>query len=537
MTTPRLSLVLFASLLLMGGCDGDKGSQNNPIPLDSGQVAPTLETNVKSIGESVDSNLTWLDESEFLGCMDGDEALPAVPGEDGEGAEFIEEEEGPDMAQLGTDIVEFLDKEVLTNLEKTDGSTLTYRLDPVAMFCMQGDEEGNESIDPECEKIFEGADVTIQVVSFIEGDLELTLIVNSHKPVMLAVHKAKLALSVNLAEAKAVWDLLSDNFTTDNAPPFTINTLAGVISVGLEIPEAQQVRLFVANTSTVVVDATIEGAKLNLNLAPSEGSVLANQATKTITGTAALAALDVVVGGSLVSMVMGDGCDEFFVEDAPVMPAGEGDGDEFPEGPMPEEDCEPTELDGEFAFALAGFTGTVELQDAQQSLNITGLGFGPKTTTVSKDGKQIFGFDFNADAGRTVDASIALCGDTAQLTLTPSLTVSAAFSLAPLTTTYPDLKDSWIENETLSVTFDGTTPTLGFDPMKVLSGELRFESKSRPELNVTVATGQCFEMGSEDIPVPVPVDGEGAPREEPPDEDGDDDDHPFSELKAGSCSE
>jgi hypothetical protein len=403
------------------------------------------------------------------------------------------------------------------------------------MFCQETDEAGTESLNEECAKMFADADVTIQVASYSKGDLEMTLVINSHEPLTLKVHQNKLAVELDLAEIKAVWELIADNFSADEEPPFSINQLQGIVSFGLENPGTQQVRGYIANTTALTVDAVIEGESISVSIAPSEGSITLDQIAKTITGALTVGAIDINAGGKLVTMLMGDGCDS---DEEPM------DRFESEESGMPErqaEACEPTELKGQFAIAIAGITGAIELTDSNQNIVLKGMGLGDQTTRITMDGQELLSVDINAELGRMLDASISICGNAPQLTVNPGLHAALKFAMSPLKSTFPELEGTWMENETLSIVFEGDAPTLGMDPFGVISGQLRMESESRPELNVTVAAGQCIGSSGSGVVVSEPW-ADGEPGNEHDGEDNsefheEDDDHPFAGMETTSCEE
>ena len=527
----KQSTALFISLLLIGCVSGN--DNRKALPLEGSEVAPTLETNMKSVGASLDSGMEWLENSETLGCMTEKQDSETHPAGDDE---FPMEEESQGMADVASDLVQFLNEEILTTLEESDGAVLTYRLQPTDMFCQDTDEEGVTSINEECAEIFTDADVTIQVASYSEGDIEMTLVINSHKPLTLKIHQDKLAVELDLAEIKAVWELIAENFPADEQPPFTVNKLQGVVSLGLENPGTQQVRAYISNTTAVTVDALIEGEPLNVSVAPSEGSIILDQVAQSIIGSLNVGAIDISAGGKLATAVIGDGCGDD--SNTAAFP------DDFEDMPMdepPMDECEPTEIKGTLGIAIGGITGAIELTDSAQNIVLKGLGLGKQTTRITMDGQDLIAIDLNAELGRMLDATVSLCDDAPQLAVNPGLNLALKFSMSPLTDTFPELKGTWMENETLSIILEGESPALGMDPFGVISGELRMESKGRPELNVTVGEGQCMGSTDSDIVAPEPWtehdDREHDRGREDTEIHEEDDDHPFSGMEVSACEE
>ena len=175
-------------LLIAAGCPGN-GPQLEPIPLESSQVTPALDSNMTALAVSIDDAVKWVGDSDTMGCF-GDSEPEHIDTPGGEPvAPRREEPQEAGIERFASDVVAFLNDEILTNLESTDGRILTYRIDPIALFCKDEDEEGNPTTHADCAELFDGADITVRVVSYAAGDLDMTLVINGYQPVTLKVHQ------------------------------------------------------------------------------------------------------------------------------------------------------------------------------------------------------------------------------------------------------------------------------------------------------------------------------------------------------------
>ncbi|MDP6946768.1 MAG: hypothetical protein QF464_21640, partial [Myxococcota bacterium] len=341
--------------------------------------------------------------------------------------------------------------------------------------------------------------------------------INGFEPATIALHGDDHAVHVHLPALRSAWDAIKDGFTDDGEdPPLDFTTAEGLVSVAIDFTAAGPIDVHVAATTAITVDGMIDGETVSLNLPASQGSVSLDQSGGLMDASVAVGALLASVAGELITKIIGDGCD---------------DDDEEPDPVGPTEPCVPNELVGLFALDLPGLSLGAQMVDAAENIAVNNLMVGDTTTTVSLDGETVMTFDLNAALDRMVNLTVGLCGDTPQITVDPALTVSAMFAMAPVSATFPDLEGSWIEDDTLGIQFDGTTPTLSLDPLQVVSGTLVVTSASRPDLNHTITAGQCFQLSEPDDDEPTDPGADPLP----PEEEEEEDEHLFSEMAVTTC--
>jgi len=455
-----------------------------PIALDSAQVHPSVQANLTDAGERVQEAFEWLKASETLGCIlgDDDEEEEEEPGD----GDTEEEEEPFSMLELFTDIADFLTDDILTTVETADGVTVLYTIDLITLFC-EDEEDGVTSIDEECAESFEDVVAQVSIVSYAEGELDMAILINGGAPVTISLHGDDHAVHIDLAQVLTSWDAIKDGFVDDEdgSFPFEFDTMSGLVAVTVDVTDGAPILVNVAATTDIAVVGKIDGDPVQVDLPPSELSVHLDEASNLIDIGGALAHLQAGVAGELITKIIGDGCDD------------DDDDEPLPPGEEPEP-CVPNELTGAFAIDLAGLSAAAQLDDAQAHIAVTDLTMGGTSTTVTREGQTILNVDMNAALDWTVSLTLSLCGDAPQLAVDPALEVSAMFAMAPLSDTFPDLDGHWMEDDTLDISLTGDAPMVSFDPLQVVSGTLAMSSTSRPDLDQSITTGQCFQLTEDD---------------------------------------
>ncbi len=155
---------------------------------------------------------------------------------------------------------------------------------------------------------------------------------------------------------------------------------------------------------------------------------------------------------------------------------------------------------GDVAFHLGGFSFAVDLDDQAESLAITNIGFGDTTTSVSKDGFDLFTLDLNAASGRRFDLTLEPTTDSVILTCAPSFELELGFGLAAIADDVDGEIPSFFLDETWSIALAGNgsasvapvSSGSGVDGgLEVVTGSLALSSTTG-DAALIVPEGQCL---------------------------------------------
>jgi hypothetical protein len=297
-----------------------------------------------------------------------------------------------------------------------------------------------------------------------------------YRPVTLQLYTSEMSAQVDFANLVPALQAYGDLAEDTTISPETSGQLSARVSA-----------TDTANTSfTLSIDTPIHWASTsadiptNIDLSTT-GEVLtltSSLAEQSITGNIALGALD--YGMPLDSFI-----DSFFQREVP----------------------EPgTE---QVLMSISGFTSNLEYTGADDTLQLTNLGLGSGPTTATYQGSTLLQIDVNAAASRRLDvAATSSTTDPLRLAIDPGFDLDIEYALEPLANLVTDLQ-SFARDDTVSIALTGNAPLVVLSEnvdgyvsllddvsgtlLSVQSGTLSLSSRTLPDENINVETGQCLE--------------------------------------------
>jgi hypothetical protein len=532
-------------LLLAGACDSTSGEPGlTQQPITSAQASASASANLGALASGWTEASDWVETAAFATevdkAMGGGEEVPVDPND----PTVVEGSMG--IADMLQGLADFLEDEVMTadQVESEDGKTVVYLMNPEKM-CTSTDEytstepalPGDPPVDPappepvidqDCVQQFTDVPIRVKVVSYAAGEVDVTLLVGTAKIEVgtLAIHADAISATVDLARLKAAVELL---FGDQAEAPFALTQASGKVRLTLERTGPKATRITAEVLQAISVSGTVEGLPFSGSLGASKVTVDMDGETSLIAVDASSGALDASLAYQLFANMMASTAD---CAGAPVPGRGTD-----PSLPADSVDCgasEPATVSGTLTVAVPATKASFSLEEATQTLALSLGGFA-SAPTVKLDGATVFSALLNG--GGPLAVAVHQDGDDLVAEVTPQLNAVATLNLAPLAAVLPDVTGSWMEAETLTARLDGAaTPTVAFTSagLKVVAGALSLESASHPELNLSVAAGQCVvaEGGMSTEPVPAGNGTDPPPAVEPVDEPAA---HPFESLSAGEC--
>ena len=480
MTATPLAVLLTAAL--GAGCI-DQSDKRELQPLDTTTLGFTAASNLRSLASTLSAASGWLGDGELSGWL-GDLTTSAV-----DTSTDLEEADDPrSLEDIADDLADRLEQDLLieANVEESDGLTVVY-LVPAERVCAEDDAD--------CVRRFTDVPLRVQVTSYTAGDLDLTLMLGEPRlaPLTIELHHAAVTLALDVGEAFAAARLLGDQ-TDDPDDDLVVRAVGGALAVSLEARGPRHAKATFEVTRALTIDADLGHYPLALALGRSKTTLDLDADTQRATVAAAIGALTAHAPYQLLADLVSDD------DDAPT-------------------------VSGTLALDLAGFSASVTLDEAMDTLAVEDVGLGDHRSSLMLDGHTVVGVDLNASSGRKLDVSLTPGDDThpAVVSLTPQLDLVVQLALRQLVALDADLATSWAADETLGVALDGAAhPSLAIDDeVQVTAGRLALSSRARPDLSVEVQAGQCLLApdAQDSAPVPEPAH----------------DDHPLAGFSAGAC--
>jgi hypothetical protein len=178
---------------------------------------------------------------------------------------------------------------------------------------------------------------------------------------------------------------------------------------------------------------------------------------------------------------------------------------------------EPTSNDP-IDLLLAGLTGSATLTGSDEVVHVKGIGLGGATSYVKEGSNVLFSLDLNPTTERRfdLDASVGT-DDRTLLEVSPGFDLTLGYAFAHIADRVPNLPKFALD-DTIRVVLDGAArPAVkgvrAGSGLEVVAGNLALTSRTSPQINVSVAAGQCL------------LDGTSPTGES----------HPLSSLHAGAC--
>ena len=448
-----LSCSLLSAALLASACGGDDAADPETLQqrlrsILPGLVDPTIQA-VNTTGES--SALAGLSDS--LAAIDqlglpfsvspgGDESFEPVPAADGE-------------EPTGDELAEMLASQIFTEENHEGGGV--YRI-PASLVC----EDDTGAVDPECAEQFDQLELRIRAV-LAEDGLDFTLLVGPDRaaPLTVELRPARAALVVDLGETAAALTHVASVTGEEIVLP---DELAGQIAVGLEVRGDAHVAIGLAVRERVVIAMPAAGGRFDFSTEARDPLIELD-----LDGSARQVALLLDLGRTVVS--------------------------------MPMQEADPFSLaTGTWALDWKGLSMTATARDGEDRIELTNIGLGDDTSTLSLDDTVLVAIDLNAADGRRLDVTLAPAqdGGLPTATFTPGLDLVVDLYLQPLADA-GDAVESWLLDDTYRIALDGDRPVtqaIEADELAGTPGALRVGRGTLTVANdggaVVVEAGSCL---------------------------------------------
>jgi len=436
----RVSFVSGAFLLLVwGGC-------SSSAPFDRVEASQAALRNTEQALQGLSNAAGFLEDSAVL------------PKAFGSGSDHLQFKGGLDKGidQLG----KFLKERVFVegNLESEGNASATYFMKP-AVVC--------DPRDSGCTDFFTKNQIRLLVTSPAEGDVDVALLYSDNRfnPLTFHLYRNSLGLAVDLAaSAETVRGISGDQ----GSVPYQ---LAGAVLFELVKNAEIDYSFRVSVVEDIAVSVTKDDQAFAFGLAATMPTweARANGKSKTLTLTENVGRLS----GKLPLSSFVDSAFNLGLDD-----------------PAPAND--PIDL------LLAGLTGSVTLDGAQDHLRLGNLGLGGVTSYVKHGQDVLFGVDLNAQNGRTFDVDVSLASDSSTVVqVSPVFDLSLRLAFSSIANSVQGLP-SYLLDDTLRIKLSGDAhPTIkglggAGDGVQVVTGQLQLMSAAAPATDVTVAAGQCL---------------------------------------------
>lgn len=494
---------------------GPNTKEGEPEPVDHVTARQALNANTKALAADFSVTAKFLERSEILrGSID----LAASPvAESGgictatpDGATECESAPEPEREDVELDVdindetdelLDELEARILNDaaVEADEEMAVTYLVRGDLVCAVEG-----EPLDQNCVSQVDQAEIRIVITSPSAGDVDVDVLVGPDRvnPLSFQVHQGLLALEADLGGIKDSAEHIGGIVGEDFELP---STFEGRVRAEISAPADRQIAAAISVLQAVkIADGDFSfsvGQSLPLYAVALDANL------ETLTGTANIGAVDGLF---------------------PVT--------SYEYDPLTDQDSETSYQIG---FHLAGMTGQTVLDVANELIQMTGVGLGPDTSTVSIDGAQVAALDLNPDDGRTLDGTIRQEGDGVKIEVDPAFDLRLALQLANALDAIGDV-DDWMLDEVFTLSLDGAAKPailVSDDQLEVVEGTLTM-SLANAGITHSIDAGQC--MLSQDQPDIIVVDGgsDGADSGEPI-EPGDDiseeANNPLEDVEVGAC--
>jgi hypothetical protein len=338
------------------------------------------------------------------------------------------------------------------NLESQDGDGLVFRI--------KGEDVCGDGTTPDeaCESDFDRFEVRIRVNRGLMGyNFFLELGPDRFEPLLVQLSKTRIAFGVDLGAAKSALEYLDQ---ASGQPTYLPKTMEGVFMVSLTKNGEQDFTLESSVKETIRVETDGEDGPVSFSTGAKDPwfSTRIQGKEKTLT-------VDLDLGPT----------DLRFPYRATLSETGSAG--------------------QEMALHLGGLSGSVVLNEGAVSLDVTHLGLGDDSTTLSLDGTDLLTLDLNPDSGRHFDVGLSMGADhQLQIKVTPEFDLTADFFYQPLQADSDVVIPAYAVDSTYRFQFTGDSPTLepASNGFKVVSGTLRLENAAHGDQAVVVEAGRCL---------------------------------------------
>ena len=367
--------------------------------------------------------------------------------------------------------------------------------------------------DADCARFLQDVPLRLKVTSPREGDLDVVVMIGQAQraPVTVRLHEDRIAVEVDLGQAKAVIDeigpLLGEDFPTPDV-------MSGRLVAALERSAPQDFTASLSAMTAVEIQVTTPAGLVRLEMARSDPGLAArmNIATKELTLNTDLGAIDITAPAELLS----------HDDRPPAIPLPQ-DSEGAPTEPGRDEPNDGIEWDfsGTLAVHVPALRLAANIRAGEQVVRLRGENLGQESGRVALDGRQLLSVTFAAATGDELDVEVRPTERGARIVMQPGVDVSAEIDLRSIVKDLSDLP-AWLQNDRMNLRLDGAPqPEVEIAPAgdndvlaKVIAGALSLSSRAA-SAPVTVTSGSCL----------VPREGVEQTRET----------HPLDLVHAGTC--
>jgi hypothetical protein len=490
------------SLVVAVGCvglavacgPGNKNAVTDPLVLNQAETEASLVQNIFDVMTQLSTSVVFLSEPGFASDTVG-AAIPTDCDEDDlDNSEDCGEGPSPvyaSIAQGRDEVIEILETRVLTDSQLESAAsalTLVYRMDP-AFHCDDNEECLSLLTDHPIRVAIQSADKETFVVAIQVGAEQVI-------PVTFVVGPKELSVQVDFPKLADVIAML--NVTNDNGESkIPLPTVAkGLVRLAIQDLGGARAQVSLDVLEAIELAFSVGDDSIKLDVGAAELAMSADNDTQVIGALAYLGAVTLDVSGGLFeNMFFGADC----VAAAMV------------EEEMMESTCDdemtPT-LTEIVQLYVAGLSGTAVMDFKAESLTFTGLGLGPKTSTLRYGEETLVSVDINPDDGRVFDVALHDDGGNPLLSFSSIVDLGVDFNLFPIQGVLGEEAPAWALKDSLRAVLDSAkTPVLAIvdKAIQVVSGTLAMSSTNPAVEPLVIEAGSCVVPAEQEQGEPAPL--------------------------------
>jgi hypothetical protein len=412
-----------------------------------------------------------------------------------------------DLSELRDGVIETISEELMLEdsaVVSDDGLSITYTLDPNVV-CIETDIEEDESPEDmeerledeqDCLEMFEGKIVQIATSSDMEGDVNLTIKMGSDgaepQPMIdLQVHDDQISIHMEMPKMKDMMEFFID--PDDFEFPDTMEGEMG-IEIRKDANKVYTARFVVLEDINIESSAGQDPMSLQLQKAVAPGHITFNGTEETISGVLDIASVDAILPWQFMVDLIHDDEEEceWICE-----------WDNTTQMDNCYEICEsapdPVDVgDKKMIFSNPGVMGTLFYSLATDSFDLTNMGMGGESTTLSVDEDTILTIDINPEQDRVLDMRFHAPDDKdLGFVFSQDFGLQMMFAWDSVRDDFIDGLPDFLLEDVLGIQFAGASPELQIvnvledTQIKMAQGSLTVSSPIMPQ-DLVVEEGECF---------------------------------------------
>jgi hypothetical protein len=484
--------------------DGIGNPVGEPVDINHASASQTVQDNILMHMNGLNDAIAFLEDSTAVNNLV--DLLFSDDDEDEDGEEAASGDDEPidlDMSELRDSLVEMMNDRMMVESTATladDGLSITYAI-TAEHFCVEDPEEDESEEDAEdraedeadCTERLTETPMAIGVMSYSEGDMNLSLLVGATADNVVAIqlHDDQISARIELPKIKQLVEVFVS--PEDFELPSTMEGSMGV-EIRRDAADAYTARFAVIEDINVTPDADQEQFSVHMSQTDEPGSIAFDGGLGTIDGLIAIDAMDASIPWQIIVDMFYD--DEGYSEWICETNEETGEEDCWEEWIEPEES---PEVDEAFAADIPGISAAIAYTASDDAFAMTNLGLGDATTTVKVGDATIISIDVNPDNDRRFDFTFDAPGDR-DIGFAFSADFAAQVSLAwsHVEDVIPDLPD-FLADDTIGVRFgNSATPQLHIididdeTEVQMASGTLTLWADAMAE-DAVIEEGECLQ--------------------------------------------